>query len=293
MAIPRQRDILLPLLHLVYSQGGRILPEDAVNILGGYFKLSYEEMLVTYQNSNERIFRNTVHWARNKLCDWGLLSREVRGVWIITEKGEKTLVDLGLNSRSFPYPQGYSELNEKLFEMNSRPLLSFIIDWDDILEKENSDLSTSEIPYEREEAIIKSVIEKIKSDRKLKKFPEDFIKQDITNGFHEVKLPGTPLKFHSLSSNVIVSDVGFFRYEAKNKAEAKFIIYAHDIGLPYVKIPSEPLVIVSANSEYENYCKEIKNEVFKTLLDLVDYNESEAERLTKRVMEKMRLKFIP
>jgi hypothetical protein len=64
-----------------------------------------------------------------------------------------------------------------------------------------------------------------------KKFPNDFLSKEQTNDYFEVELPGTLLHIDPLFKSIITSSRQYFKYQARNPAEAKYIVYSHRIGL--------------------------------------------------------------
>jgi len=101
MPIPSEEEIEIPLLHLIYALGGEAKPAQVFDILEDYFNLSPKERSELVPGGTDFKFRNRVRWARNFLCDKGLLDRSIRGIWRITEKGKKELERLGLLNKPF------------------------------------------------------------------------------------------------------------------------------------------------------------------------------------------------
>jgi restriction system protein len=102
MPIPSQKDIRIPLLHLIHVLGGASNRTECCHILADYFHLSKKEREELQPSGIDRKFDNRVAWARNTLCDVGFLDRSRHGVWQITVKGTKELARLGLSEKPFP-----------------------------------------------------------------------------------------------------------------------------------------------------------------------------------------------
>ena len=207
--------------------------------------------------------RNRVKWVRNSLCDRELLDRTIRGIWRITEKGKKELERLGL-------------LNKPLSKNIKIPY-----------QKESSRVKKeAPLPPEDEE-LIQLVIEDVLPDGN-KTFPDDFIDKSNTQ-LHEIEVPGTELHLNPHSRTLVVSPKGYFRYEAKNPPEAKYIIYANKKGQKKIKIHKDNLSIFKAVTSYEKYVSDTLKKCFELFLDFT-YDEAKAEFLTQIVKERLGLK---
>lgn len=91
MPIPSEKDIRIPLLHLINDLGGEVKPVQTYAILADYFMLTEEEQEELLPSGRNKKFGNRIQWARLTLRDMGLLDGTIYGVWKITEKGRKEL----------------------------------------------------------------------------------------------------------------------------------------------------------------------------------------------------------
>lgn len=288
MPIPPQREIAAPLLHLIYTKGGIIQPQETINLLAKYFNLSELEISTKYQKSGDNIFENRIRWARYLLCEKDLLLRNRYGTWVISEKGKIVIKEVGLDNATFPSSDGYLTLSEVILEKKKQtkqeetlfPVGNYKIEKYSVREDNNNE----------EELVLRLVLEELAKDDK-KRFPDDFILQDYKKGFYEVKLSGTQLQLATLSNKTITSKTGHFRYEAKSKAEAKYIIYGHKIGENCIKIPEDPLILCKVVLEYEKHCTNIKNKAFNLTLELVNYDDIKAKQLSDKIIEKLGLRY--
>jgi hypothetical protein len=88
----------------------------------------------------------------------------------------------------------------------------------------------------------------------------------------------------------VTSPKQHFRYEAKNPPEAKYIVYAHQIGQKKIKIPKDNRAVFKAVTSYEKYCQEMKDKSFALFLKHTN-DEDMAQLLTKEVEQKLDLRF--
>jgi len=168
MPIPSQKDIQIPLLHLIYSKGGKVEPMEVFDELAAYFGLTEEETEEKHRSGGGKFYKR-IAWARYYLCEEGLLDRSSHGIWKITEKGKKELSRLRLVGRPF----------SGLTPSKDQGALSAV---NPVRESESDD-----------EKIIELILQEIAPDGP-KKFPDDFLDDNCTD-FYEVELPGTQLQF--------------------------------------------------------------------------------------------------
>ena len=124
----------------------------------------------------------------------------------------------------------------------------------------------------------------------IKIFPEDFL--GSTNKemeTMEVEVPGTILQLDSNSQTLVISPKGHFRYEARNPSEAKYIIYAHNVGKLKIKIPKDNRVLFNAVAEYNKYSQAIREQSFAFFLKRTN-DEEMADLLSKEVEQKLDLR---
>jgi hypothetical protein len=122
-----------------------------------------------------------------------------------------------------------------------------------------------------------------------KKFPNDFLSDEQTNDYFEVELPGTLLDIDPLFKSIITSSKQYFKYQARNPAEAKYIVYSHRIGLKKIIIPQHNFVLFKAVTDYEKHCREMKEKAFELFLEFTN-DEHQAELLTQQVIKRLELK---
>lgn len=254
MPIPSQKDIQIPLLHLIHDKGGKVKPGDVYDRLADYFRLTEKDRKEMQPCGVSRKFDNRVAWARNSLCSQGFLDRSIHGIWKITEKGRKALSNLGLINTPFPGANNKSEKGK---------------DPDD-------------------EELLELVLEEI-APHGPKQFPDDFLNNKDYTDFYEVELPGTQLHLAPQTQTLITSSKGYFRYQAKNPPEAKYILYAYNVGSNKVKIPSDNLALFKTVKTYEKYCDELTRRAFELFLEFT-HDEDKSEELTKEATRRVQLK---
>jgi len=143
-------------------------------------------------------------------------------------------------------------------------------------------------PMEVDQTIIEQVIALIAPEG-TKKFPQDFVEPPLDDKeFDSIDVAGTPLQFATGSNTLIISPKKHFRYEAKNPAEAKYILYAHKIGETVIKIPKTNQIVFKAVVSYEKYCQMMTEQFFDQFVKRTN-NENTAEDLTVEVMKKLGL----
>lgn len=264
MPIPSEKDIQIPLLHLIHDMGGEVKPSEVYDKLADYFRLTEKDRQQMHPSGINKRFDNRVAWTRNSLCSQGFLDRSVRGIWKITEKGRRELSRLGLIDKPFPIAissqgQGVSVSTKGAKE-----------------------------PKSDDKEILELVIEEIAPDGP-KQFPDDFLDNKDCTDFFELDLPGTQLNFAPLSQTIITSSKGYFRYKAKNPPEAKYILYAHNIGSKNVKIPRNNLTVFKTVKTYEKYCDELTRRAFELFLEFTN-DEDKSEEFTIEVTGRLQLK---
>jgi len=87
--IPDYQTLMLPILRL--SQGREVKLSDAVAQLANEFNLTAEEREQRFANGKQKVFYNRVHWAKHYLKESGLVRDIFRGIFIITEEGQRVL----------------------------------------------------------------------------------------------------------------------------------------------------------------------------------------------------------
>jgi hypothetical protein len=144
-------------------------------------------------------------------------------------------------------------------------------------------------PTQQEESMIDEVIKKVVPSG-IKAFPGDFSDEQLKNEeLVEVEVPGTALVLAPNSQTLVTSPKRHFRYEARNPSEAKFIIYAHNIGGKIIEIPKNNQVLFRTVVNYEKYCQKIAEQCFELFLERTN-NESMAESLTIEILRRLDLR---
>lgn len=90
MAIPDYQTCMLPFLRYL-SDGAEHTLRDAEESLSDHFKLTTAERAELLPSGQQGIFRNRIGWARTYLKKAALLESPKRGVFKITQRGQKTL----------------------------------------------------------------------------------------------------------------------------------------------------------------------------------------------------------
>jgi len=263
MSIPSEKEILVPLLHLIHAMGGEAKPREVYDKLANYFGLTEKERQEVQPSGGSRKFDNRVAWARNSLCSQGFLDRTTHGVWKITEKGRRELSRLGLLDRPFPGSASSKDQGVSITIKGAKE------------------------PKSDDEEIIELILQEIAPHGR-KKFPDDFLDDNCTD-FYEVELPGTQLQLAPLSQTIITSPKGYFRYQAKNPPEAKYILYAHNVGSKKIRIPRDNLALFKTVKAYEKYCDELARRAFELFLEFTN-DEDKSEFLTREAEKKLDLR---
>lgn len=100
MAIPARESIYLPLLRVIEDAGGELRPQEVIARLERFFPaLTREDKEERHARTGERIWPNTVRWARKDLVQWGYLDGSIRGMWRITPLGRQHLLENWANWR--------------------------------------------------------------------------------------------------------------------------------------------------------------------------------------------------
>jgi len=263
MSIPPQKDIQIPLLHLIHAMGGVARSHEVFKILANYFRLTEKETEEMLPSGRAKKFNHHVQWARCMLGRKGLLVRYTPRLWKLTDKGRSELSRLGLIDK--PFPGSTVSKDHRAF----------------ITIRDAQELKSDD------EEIIQLISQEI-APNGTKKFPDDFLADSCTD-FYEVELPGTQLYLAPLSQTIITSPKGYFRYQAKNPPEAKYILYAHNVGAKKVKVPKDNLTLFKVVKAYEKYCDEVARKVFELSVEFTN-DEDKAELLTREVERRFNLR---
>jgi len=129
------------------------------------------------------------------------------------------------------------------------------------------------------EGLVERVIAQLVPDGP-KTFPNDFVNKGCD--YSEVALPGTVLQLDTHSQTLVVSPKRYFRYEARNPSEAKYLVYANTVGKKKLSVPKDNKVLFDAVANYERYCQEIRAKCFSLLLESM-HDEAATELFCKEV----------
>lgn len=144
-------------------------------------------------------------------------------------------------------------------------------------------------PQGYDKGLIEEILSKVVPNG-VRTFPDDFIGGPFEDKeVLEVAVPGTPLELDSNSQTVVISPRHYFRHEAKNPPEAKYIVYATKIGQNKIKIPRNNRSVFRAVLSYEKYCQETRHQCFTLFLKHTN-DEDMAELLTQEVEQKLGLR---
>ena len=90
MTMPSRAEIH-PVLLLTLKEFGASEPRPVVDAVTRAFsnQLTRDDLERRQQDGRSSLWRNRVRWARQDLADMGLVDRSVRGVWKLTEAGER------------------------------------------------------------------------------------------------------------------------------------------------------------------------------------------------------------
>jgi restriction system protein len=106
MVIPTQRLIELPLLYEIAQAGGEAKPADLYQVVRAHFPDITDKDMELTTASGEGTWSNRVQWARMRLVIAGEIDRSVPGIWKITTKGRKRLIEEGYRGAKYiPIPR--------------------------------------------------------------------------------------------------------------------------------------------------------------------------------------------
>lgn len=264
MPVPSERDIQVPLLHLIHDMGGEVKPNDAYNNIADYFGLTEKERQQMQPSGISRRFDNKVAWTRSILCSQSFLDGSIHGIWKITEKGRRELSRLGLIDKAFP----------RTTSLPGQAVLTSTKG-----EKE---------PKSDDEEILELVLEEI-APGEPRQFPHDFLDKKNRIDFYEVNVPRTQLHLAPLSKTIITSPRRYFRYQAKNPLKLSIFFYAHNVGSEKVRIPKDNLTLFRTVKTYEKYCDGLTRRAFELFLEFT-YDEDKSQQFTREVAARLKLK---
>ena len=119
----------------------------------------------------------------------------------------------------------------------------------------------------------------------LKPFPEGFVATHYLKEAKEVPVPGKPLKLGTFFLNQweVVTEDGEEVYTAGSLDEAKFIIYAQKPNQFLVRVPSDPIVVEKAVTDYERYIKGVREKLVTRFFEAT-FDHKLADRLAREVL---------
>ena len=98
MAIPKQKEIEIPLLKVLIAAGGSLPVQEAINQVAVYFPgLTPHDLTIHQPSGRDLKWRNTVQWVWNTLADRGAIDRSIQSAWVggaTVRKGAGTPVKL-------------------------------------------------------------------------------------------------------------------------------------------------------------------------------------------------------
>ena len=93
MALPKRRNLYLPLLKVLEEAGGQLPTQEAIARVERWFPaLADEDKMRRYEQSAERVWPNLVRWARDDLVKRGYLDNSQPGIWRVTPSGREYLL---------------------------------------------------------------------------------------------------------------------------------------------------------------------------------------------------------
>ncbi|HXE41994.1 MAG TPA: winged helix-turn-helix domain-containing protein, partial [Candidatus Baltobacteraceae bacterium] len=96
MSFPTQKEIEIPLLHVLEKLGGEAKPQQIYTNVAKFFpqltKDDKEERLPSSPSTFK--WRNLVQWTRQNLVNTGEIDGSTVGLWKITEKGRQRLSEM-------------------------------------------------------------------------------------------------------------------------------------------------------------------------------------------------------
>ena len=144
-------------------------------------------------------------------------------------------------------------------------------------------------PHDHDKGLVEKVLSEV-APQGIRKFPDDFLEVPLDHGeMIEVVVPGTPLQLDPHSQTIVNSPLRLFRYEAKNPPEAKYIIYAHQVGQQIIRVPRDNRAVFKAVISYAKYCQQIRDQSFTLFLRHTN-DENMAQLLTKELLRRTGLR---
>ena len=88
-ALPKYPDYVYPTLQALKEKGGSATIDELEDAVAAIMKLGDEELSVQHGEANRSEFQYRLAWVRTFLKKYGAVDNSERGVWAITDTGEK------------------------------------------------------------------------------------------------------------------------------------------------------------------------------------------------------------
>lgn len=131
--LPKQKDIEIPLLEALMEIGGEGKPKNIFPLVTKIFPELTEDDLAETLKTGANRWKNRIRWARQSLVQKGEIDKSISGIWAITDKGRKRLLEKGKSSeeseiQSLSFVEVYenyealfrSQILEKINELEPR-----------------------------------------------------------------------------------------------------------------------------------------------------------------------------
>lgn len=89
MAVPKFYELFNPVMEALKNLGGSASISEIVDETARVLDLSEEDLNQTEPNKSRTVFEYRSAWARSYLKDYGAITNSSRGIWSITEDGQK------------------------------------------------------------------------------------------------------------------------------------------------------------------------------------------------------------
>jgi len=131
MALPKQKEVEIPLLHSIETMGGKVKPLEVYPKVTAYFPQITEGDLKETIAGGINKWTNRIQWARQSLVLRGDLERYPHGLWRITVKGRERLRAEGSLPKEAPRiireqatklqpPKRHDELKQKMIYVGKK-----------------------------------------------------------------------------------------------------------------------------------------------------------------------------
>jgi len=129
MALPKQKEIEVPLLRSIDAMGGEAKPQELYpKITANFPQITEYELRAPTADGIGNKWLNRIQWVRQKQVSKGELERYPRGIWRITAKGRERLSAEGPLPKGAPKvireqptklqpPKRHDELKQKMVEI--------------------------------------------------------------------------------------------------------------------------------------------------------------------------------